>query len=324
MAHLHRNERQIERILDLASRLEGKKRWRVAELAHYYGVHFTRIYDDLRILNRFCFLQNERSLYWIEPGRNPLPTPFTPEEIQALTVVLNASPVKGTRFEEPIQSVLEKLNQPLAERIREAIEETEKISIKIKSGNQYDEIEGHFGVLEQALHEGRVVRATYQAGGKAEPVEHRLQPYAIFFRKEDWYLFAHSNRSKQKFLPFKILRFKDVQLTTDRFEYPEDFSLDEELEKMWELFGGTPIDIKMKIAAHKAYLVEEKQRHPTQKIIERCPDGSVIVSYHVPKQEFSWWVLSLGDAAEVLEPEAFRNEFKQRVRAMYQIYFSSS
>jgi len=89
---------------------------------------------------------------------------------------------------------------------------------------------------------------------------------------------------------------------------------------MWELFSGSPIDIKVKIAPHKAYLVEEKQRHPTQEIIERLPDGSIIIKVHVPKQEFSWWVLSLGSAAEILEPPELREEFKAIVEKMFKIY----
>ena len=81
------------------------------------------------------------------------------------------------------------------------------------------------------------------------------------------------------------------------------------------------MNVTLKIAAHKAYLVEEKQRHPSQEIIERCADGAVIVRYEVPKEEFTFWVLSLGDAVEVLEPSEFRSEFQETVQRMHGIYF---
>ena len=106
------------------------------------------------------------------------------------------------------------------------------------------------------------------------------------------------------------------------FEPSEDFSLSENLASRWELFSGEPINVKLKIAAHKAYLVEEKQRHPSQEIVERCADGAVIVRYEVPKEEFTFWgVESRRDAAEVLEPTEFRWEFQEIVQRMHGLYF---
>ena len=51
-------------------------------------------------------------------------------------------------------------------------------------------VEKHFRVLEEALYEQKVVRAVYQPGGKTEFIRHILHPYAIFFRRSDWYLEA--------------------------------------------------------------------------------------------------------------------------------------
>lgn len=315
-----RNERQIERILDLAQKLEGRKRWRASELADYYGVYRTTIYDDLHILTRICFVRHENRRWWIEPGGNPLPVSFTAEEARALLIAVNASPVKvDSPFEKHLKSALTKLNRPLESLLQKAMRSADKVSIKLKSGNNYEAVEQAFAILEQAAEEQRTVIALYHAGGKQEPLSHKLDPYAIFFRKEDWYLAAYAHLAKDIGF-FKILRFKDVQFTDEKFECPPDFNLDDHLSLMWELFSGSPMDIKVKIASHKAYLVEEKQRHPTQEIIERLPDGSVIIKVHVPKQEFSWWVLSLGSAAEILEPPELREEFKAIVEKMFKIY----
>jgi len=315
-----RNERQIERILDLASRLEGKKRWRVSELADYYGVYRSTIYDDLRILTRICFIRNENGRWWIEPGGNPLPISFTAEEARALLIALNACPISvAPPFEKYLKSALNKLERPLELLLQEAMRSVDKVSIKVKSGNNYESVERFFAILERAAEEQRSVIALYQAGGKQEPLKHKLDPYAIFFRREDWYLAAYAHLAEDIGF-FKIIRFKDVQLTDEKFEYPPDFNLDERLSLMWELFSGSPMDIKVKIASHKAYLVEEKQRHSTQEIVERLPDGSIIIKVHVPKEEFSWWVLSLGPAAEILEPPELREEFKTIAEEMLKMY----
>ena len=332
--------KQVRRILDIIERLQKSRGIRVRDLADFYGVDITRIYEDLKIIKDFYKLEKDRGSYWIESIR-PISWPrITSEEAQVLELVITASPLaKAQRFEEPLKRVLEKLGTSFAEHIQSKLQEDapaqlERINNDNASeehlhlsentadyvGDDKNDVERHFRILEEALYEQKAVRATYQPGGKAEFVRHILHPYAIFFRKSDWYLEARSNQSENASLTFKILRFQRVMLTDETFETPADFSLSEDLASRWELFSGEPIRVTLKIAAHKAYLVTEKERHRSQEIIERCPDGAVIVRYEVPKEDFTFWVLSLGDAVEVLDPPEFRAEFQETVRRMYEVY----
>ena len=332
--------KQVWRILDIVERLQKSKGIRVRDLADFYGVDITRIYEDLKIIKDFYPLEKDKGSYWIEPDR-PLRWPrITSEEAQVLELVITASPLaKDQHFEAFLKSVLEKLGTSLPEHIQSKLQEdapaqlervanrdeVEKPLLFSENVEDYNDdsdsdVEKHFRVLEEALYEQKVVRATYQPGGKAEFVRHILHPYAIFFQKSDWYLEARSNQSENASLTFKILRFQRVTLTDETFETPADFSLSEDLASRWELFSGDPIRVTLKIAAHKAYLVTEKERHRSQEIIERCPDGAVVVCYEVPKEDFTFWVLSLGDAVEVLDPPEFRAEFQEIVRRMHGIY----
>ena len=332
--------KQMRRILSIVKRLQKSKPIKVRDLAEFYDVDITRIYDDLKIIEDFYNLKKDKGSYWIEPER-PLRWPrITSEEAQALELVITASPLaKAQRFEVTLKSVLEKLDRSLAEHIQSKLQEDAPAQLEqVNNDNEAEEYlhlsenvedysrdsandaDRHFRVLEEALYEQKAVRATYQPSGKAEFVRHILHPYAIFFRKSDWYLEAKSNLSENPSLTFKILRFRNVMLSDEPFEMPEDFSLSENLASRWELFSGEPVNITLKIAAHKAYLVTEKERHRSQEIIEQCPDGAVIVRYEVPKEDFTFWVLSLGDAVEVLEPPEFREEFREIVHRMHDIY----
>ena len=331
--------KQMRRILSLIERLQKTDRIKVRDLAEFYDVDITRIYDDLKIIREFHDLKKDRGDYWIESERLLRWPRITAEESRVLELVIAASPLaKEERFEKSLKRVLEKLDTSLAEHIQSRLEQNTPVQLhKVDTEDEIEghlhlsedappystnsnDIEQHFRVLEEALYEQKTVRASYQPGGKPEPVVHLLHPYAIFFRKEDWYLEARSNRSENASLTFKIVRFRRVTLSDAPFEPPEDFSLSQSLASRWELFSGEPINVKLKIAAHKAYLVEEKQRHPSQEIIERCADGAVIVRYEVPKEEFTFWVLSLGDAAEVLDPPEFRAEFREIVQRMSEVY----
>ncbi len=311
--------KQLERILKLANLLQ-KSPLRVRVLAERFDVHVTRIYDDIKILEKFFVVEKERARYWIKTER-PRPHPeITKQEFNALTAAVEA--VKGAPFENRLKRVLAKFDEPLAARIRIEIEREAQISVKIKAGNRHDEVEGHFRTLEKSLYLQQAVRAMYQPGGKTETVAHVLHPYAIFFRKEDWYLEARSNLSENASLTFKILRFREIELLDASFERPAAFSLAANLASRWELFSGEPTTVLLKIASHKAYLVEEKERHASQEIVERCADGSVVVRYHVPPEEFTFWVLSLGDAAEILDPPEFRSEVAAIVQRMHAVYFA--
>lgn len=333
--------KQLRRILSLIERLQKTTYGiKVRDLAEFYDVDVTRIYEDLKVIKDFCELKKDGGSYWIEAVR-PLRWPrITSEEAQVLELVIKASPLaKERRFEASLKGVLEKLDTSLAEHIQSkletdgpaqlervnnshAAEEHSRLSENVEPYRRDSDntVEEHFRALEAALYEQKAVRAVYQPGGKTEFVRHILHPYAIFFRRSDWYLEARSNLSENASLTFKILRFRGVTLTDETFEMPADFSLSEDLASRWELFSGEPINIILKIAPHKAYLVTEKERHPSQEIVERCADGSVIVGYEVPKEEFTFWVLSLGDAVEVLEPPEFRSEFQEIVRRMHEVY----
>ena len=327
--------KQVRRILDLIRTLERSSGIKVAALARLYGVDKSRIYSDLKIIEEYYVVEKRHGIYRVQ-GLHKMPFPrVTKTEARNLKLMIEASPLtKQPRFTKSLKSLLGKLHPSLARYIEKALGkeantlheaesdylQNNSVSIQLKSDGFYTEGDTYFEVLEKALLTRKAVRASYLPGGKTEAIEHILHPYAIFFRKSDWYLEAKSNQSENASLTFKVLRFQRVMLTDETFEMPPDFSLSEDLASRWELFSGNPIRVTLKIAAHKAYLVTEKERHRSQEITERCPDGSVIVRYEVPKEDFTFWVLSLGDAVEVLDPPEFRAEFQEIVSRMHEVY----
>ena len=262
--------KQMRRILDLVRTLERTPGMRVAALARLYGVDKSRIYNDLKILEEYYIVEKKDSVYRIH-GQHKMPAPrITKEEARNLKLVIEASPLaKQPRFAKSLKSLLRRLHPRLAKYIEETLQreadtlqeaeadylQSDSVSIQLKSDSFHTESDGYFGVLEKALLTRRAVRASYLPGGKTEAIEHVLHPYAVFFRKDDWYLEARSNLSENASLTFKILRFQKVELTSETFEPPADFSLSEDLASRWELFSGDPISVTLKIAAHKVYLV---------------------------------------------------------------------
>ena len=217
------------------------------------------------------------------------------------------------------QKVIDKLDHSLVARIEKAIE-TEQRIYNILPSEDIEQYEDNFERLEIAREERQVVRVLYRSPKNKKAKLHLLQPYGLFFRGSDWRLLAKSDVSEEKYLQFKVLRFREVTFTESKFELPTDFDLDQEVKKMWQSYGGDATVVKIRITASHAFMVEEKLRHPSQKIINRLDDGSVVVQYRVPKDEFMWWILSLGSNVEVLEPEELQSEILHEIQEIFGIY----
>ena len=193
--------KQIRRILSIIKRLQKSRGIRVRDLVGFYDVDITRIYEDLKIIKEFYELKKDKGYYWIESFRSLHWPRITSEEAQALELVITASPLaKEPRFEALLKSVLEKLDTSLAEHIQAKleknvpaqlervdnsgeIEERLRLSEGVEDYRADNDVERHFRILEEALYEQRVVRATYQPGGKTEFVRHILHPYAHLLPK---------------------------------------------------------------------------------------------------------------------------------------------
>jgi predicted DNA-binding transcriptional regulator YafY len=185
--------KQVRRILSIIERLQKARSIRVRDLADFYDVDITRIYDDLKIIEDFYDLKRDRGDYWIESERLMRWPRIRAEESRVLELVIAASPLaKEPRFEKVLKRVLEKLDTSLAEHIQLRLEQNTPVQLhKADTDDEIGEhlylseeappysanpndVEQHFRVLEEALYEQKTVRASYQPGGKPGPVVHLL------------------------------------------------------------------------------------------------------------------------------------------------------
>jgi predicted DNA-binding transcriptional regulator YafY len=67
----------------------------------------------------------------------------------------------------------------------------------------------------------------------------------------------------------------------------------------------------------------ETRIHPSQ-TIEMLEDGSVIISLKVRDSvRFQNWILGWGDSVEVLEPQTLRNQIRDSIKLLSNIYGNS-
>jgi predicted DNA-binding transcriptional regulator YafY len=107
-----------------------------------------------------------------------------------------------------------------------------------------------------------------------------------------------------------------VRVTTTTFELPKDVELERTLASAWDIVADQPLEeIVIRFSKESAARAKETRWHPSQ-TIEEQPDGSLIWRARVSGLlEIRSWVLTWGEGAEVLRPDALRDDMARTHQA---------
>jgi len=179
--------------------------------------------------------------------------------------------------------------------------------------------------LQQAVAAGKTVTFAYYSIGRDQQLERTVDPYGLLLVGDEWYLiaFCHLRRAIRTFRLSRLRsRVNFATRAPHDFAAPASFSIDDYLDRpAWQL-GEPRGSATVRVAAAMAWWVEAHfSRCGT---IAPLPAGSraagagagagnadILFStpYHSPRQLVSW-VLSMGEAAELLEPAELRDELR--------------
>jgi proteasome accessory factor B len=174
-----------------------------------------------------------------------------------------------------------------------------------------------FSAVARGWAEGRVVELTYDPGTGAVKTT-RVHPY---FLEPDAalrsvYLIGFDEPANAM-RTYKVERIRSATLTQERYEIPDDFDPDAWLANSWGIWSSdsTPSQrIRLRFDASVAHRVREAVWHRSQEL-RALDDGGVELAVTVAGIiEIRSWILSWGDAVEVLEPPALRDAVAVAVR----------
>jgi predicted DNA-binding transcriptional regulator YafY len=149
----------------------------------------------------------------------------------------------------------------------------------------------------------RRAAVTFEYRGESRTVE----PWGLAARRGHWYLVGH-DRARDAMRTFRADRLGD-ELSLgppDAFVVPDDFSPDASLDaEPWQYGDDQPVSARLLVdAGHGSEVAERADR-----IIEERADGSLVAEFVVfNRPAFRSFVLGLLDHAEILEPEALRDD----------------
>ncbi len=179
--------------------------------------------------------------------------------------------------------------------------------------------EGVLESVQQALLEERQIKAQYQGRFSEATTEYILHPLALVQRGPVSYLVATAF-SYEDIRLYALHRFTQVDLLEDEALIPKSFDIDEYIRNGALSFGGgEPLTLKLRIQADLKKTLTES---PLSDDMVITPEGNAfIVTATVQNTwQLKWWIRSQGPQAEVLEPVALRDEFRESLKETLALY----
>jgi predicted DNA-binding transcriptional regulator YafY len=167
-------------------------------------------------------------------------------------------------------------------------------------------------------------QAMYRRKWEKEAVERVVNPLGLVFQEEVIYLVCTFWKYDKKtdILRLPLHRFETATpLETERI-IPKDFDLDEYIAEghLDILEKKEPIKLKLLLSEGAASHLYETKMSEDQKLIEQKNKQVILEATVAYTSELRWWLLSLGEYVEVLEPKDLREEFGRIVRSMASKY----
>ena len=283
---------------------------RPSEIGRRVNVATRTVYRDLRALEEEVGVAVwSQDGLWGVVGEEFLP-PLKLTLDEAMAVVLSARLMVRyvDKYDPDLAAAFEKLEEVLPRPLAEHVERTLDVLAQHPRDAAFSE---HVHRLTRAWAERRVVSLDYEPARYAPESTARraiVHPYLIepSLQTHALYLIGW-DETRGALRTFKIERIRDVSVTPRTFDPPERDLLENDLRRAWDIIADqAPTHVVLRFDAAVASRVAETTWHPTQRL-EPAPDGSLVFHATVAGSiEIRLWILSWGDAVEVLEPTDLR------------------
>jgi predicted DNA-binding transcriptional regulator YafY len=307
---------QAARLHDVIRVLEARYGATVEELAEECVVDRRTVYRDLRAIRDAGYpLVSERQgdgrmLYRFITGFKKIP-PVTFSLNELMTLYLcrgQLAFLAGTPFQDDLDAIFGRIRSSLPPRSVAHLERlAEAAAPRFQGLRDYRNRRPVLEKLREALLYQYRCDILY-APPRREPETYRFDSYTLLFFKDSLYLggYAHNRGALRLFLVDRLL---GVDITSERFEVPEDFRVEDLTGRAFGLIDEEPMAIRVRFGAEIAHLIRERVWHPEQ-VLEEAIDGSLLLSFNAGgEKEILAWLYSYLPHVEVLAPVALREAF---------------
>jgi predicted DNA-binding transcriptional regulator YafY len=228
--------------------------------------------------------------------------------------------LKGTPLDESLNEAVESFEQGLERSERRHLGALGKKFWVVSVGPKlYERQEMIIDRLLRSLLHQRRVEINYRRPGEEEASRYLFEPYTMLIYKQGLYLIGSTERHSHVFY-LAVERIESCKLSEQYFDYPVDFTPQAFCEGCFGIFKDEMAEVEIEFSSKVAEYVRARLWHPTQKITDLDGGGLRLAMTVNGTQEVIPWVLSFGEHAEVLAPEAMRRQLAGVIRCLADYY----
>ena len=294
----------------------------VVELARKHGTSRRTIERDLLTLAEHMGEQvmRDEQARWFIPNRTP-----GLNEVEALAVYSATRLLLHTGVgERHYRTALEKLAQQVPEPARAGLLKGVDRLAATPEDRVLDQV-------AQAWFQRRVLKCNYlsASSGKATTRELEVYFYEINRRNLEPYVLAFDRTHRQRVLVFKLARMSDVRLLDVGYEIPTDFDPAAKLDNAFGIVVGDEVQIDLHVPEHVARRMAEggdRNLRLGRSLPGERREVHVIGTLDDKGRplELLPWLLSWGDAIEVMNPPEVRSQVAESLRRTLAAYDEGS
>ncbi len=179
-------------------------------------------------------------------------------------------------------------------------------------------------ILSQALRDNLRVVFQYTSfhSVKNNLSDRILEPLCLKLFKRRWYMLGQTVNSGKRLI-FALDRITKLELSSEQFMYPEDFSAKDFFANFYGICSdgySTPTRVILKCYREYPKYVKSLPLHPSQEELEHGDDFITFGYYMSPAYDFIQEIMSHGDDIEVLTPVWLRNIIKEKSDSLAALY----
>ena len=336
--------------------IDSEEGYTIEELAAHFGVSARTIRRDLGIFNVVFNGFDEELEKWgkrrftmegipIGSDHGKESRGLNRDELIAFCVAQRLmGPLRGTAFGDNMRSGCDKMRRCLRKDTLERVDRLVSMFCRPEFKRPANSRSGRFiNTIVSGLYHGRGLKILYYSVESERRRVYTVIPVKLLYIDGFIFLVAFKyndvadpkNSDPRPFL-WKLSRIHGVKLTGIQFRHPEKFELERYFNGIFSLDQSRQSQINVRVCFEKSVLpyLEEQNLDWVEPLTlfedhedEENDDDDEEKVYYVGElkaepDEFVKWILSFGNLAEVLEPQAMRDRVRNELRSVCRIYHS--
>lgn len=292
---------RVDRLLAMILFLQGRRLVTAEQLAEQFGLSVRTVYRDLAALSEagVPIAAQAGVGYSLMKGYHLPPVNFTEQEAAALiTGGLLVQQFTDPTLSQPMQSALAKVRSVLPSAYLERIGILERAMATLATPQATPA--SNLEVVQGALGRRRVLRFDYRGAQGRETARREVEPHGLLYYLQRWHLIAWC-RLRRDYRDFRCDRMRSVEVLDESFASRADFSAEAFVQGMPE-----PA-LQARIRFEPAAADRAKREWYLGLRDEQVEAGwHTLTLSTVEWTPLATWLLSFGQGATVLAPDALR------------------